>query len=206
MYICFEGVKGSGKTTLLENITQYFLTKNTDFVITSPTKPTPQKVWWEYMADNFEELKNSDDWKQKLYACRANWVAKHTNWQKNLVLGDRSIITSYATRWHKWENPNICIQKTDKLQKNVIAPDVVIYLDISVDIVLKRLQNRVRDYGKSDETPQKIALDMQAYQEIKNNKYKLPKLQNTHWISLNAEQNPEKMLLDCVEIIENLKK
>lgn len=205
MYICLEGVKGSGKSTLLQNIVCYFEQKNKDFEVASPTKPTPKNVWWEVLFKNFPFLKKIDTLKQKLYIQRANWVAKHTNWTKKMVIGDRSIITSYVTRWQKWDNPTICVNKIDVIN-TMPAPDYVLYLDISLDAVMKRLQNRVRDYGKEDETPQKVTADMQAYHDLKNGKYEVKRLKNTTWIGLNAELSPENLLKQAIEIIENLEK
>jgi len=203
MYICIEGVKCSGKTTLIDALTTHLINKGQDFKTANPTRPLPIFSIAEKMSEIFGFLRTIDKWNEYLYALRSNYVGTHTNWGSNLIIGDRSIVTSYATRWYKWGNPQMCIDRVNKKEKQIKAPDYVIYLQISLETVQKRLKNRKnRYYGKFDETPFRLEQALNAYQEIQQ--HSIDRLSQTEWLYINAEQSAEKMLSDCIEIIDKI--
>jgi thymidylate kinase len=203
MYICIEGVKCSGKTTLVEGLTTYLTNKGQHFQTANPTRPMPIFSIAEKMSHTFGFLRTIDKWNEYLYALRSNYVGKHTDWECDLIIGDRSIITSYVTRWYKWENPQICINRVNEKESQIHSPDYVIYLQISLETVQERLKQRKnRYYGKFDETPFRLKQALNAYQEIQQ--YPIDRLAKTKWLYINAEQSAEKVLSDCIEIVDNL--
>lgn len=203
MYICIEGVKCSGKTTLIDALAKHLINKGQNFQTANPTRPLPVFSIAEKMSDFFGFLRTIDTWNEYLYALRSNYVGEHTNWSSHLIIGDRSIVTSYATRWYKWENPQICINRVDKKETQIHSPDYVIYLQISLETVQERLKQRKnRYYGKFDETPFRLEQALNAYQEIQQ--YPIDRLSKTKWLYINAEQSAEKMLSDCIEIVDKI--
>ncbi len=115
MYVSLEGVKGSGKTTILTLLIQAFQKSGVPFAVVAPTRPViSQRPVIERLATNFQFLRHYDRFNEALYAARSNYVAQHTDWNIPLLIGDRSIVTSYVSRWRKWENnPQLCIRRVD---------------------------------------------------------------------------------------------
>lgn len=205
MYICIEGIKGSGKTTLVNELKYYFERSRREFEIASPTKPIPNS-YVERIFKIFRFLRRIDVCNEYLYAARSNYVGKNIDWNCNLIIGDRSIITSYVTRWYKWSTPEICVERVNRLEKHIKVPDYIIFLDISVEKALERIKNRKRDYGSTDETPERLQQAISAYKEIyKIGLDKLRKIEHkSKWFFVNADQAPKELFYEVVAIIENI--
>lgn len=203
MYICLEGIKGSGKSSLFNALCLKLVEKNIDFSTITPTKASNNFSILEWLNKKIFFLQKIDYWNELIYSVRSNQAAKKTDWSKKIILGDRSVVTSYATRWTKWGNPEICIERINKKHISIKAPDVVIYLNISLETALTRIKTREnRKYGKQDETPIRLDTVQKAYQAIKEHSIK--RLSNTRWYFVDAEQTPEKLLFDCMLIIEQI--
>lgn len=96
MYIAIEGTKGTGKSTLLENLEHKLQQEGIDFQMFAPTKAMPKDTWWEKAyADHCQD----DVYLDSLYTARANYHASKIDFNASLVLGDRSMLTSFVTRW-----------------------------------------------------------------------------------------------------------
>ena len=54
--------------------------------------------WYERFNRN-PRLKQIDSERQLFYAHRSNHAAEHIDWNADIILGDRSLITSYVCRW-----------------------------------------------------------------------------------------------------------
>lgn len=202
MYICLEGVKGCGKTTVFETIIKELQGRNVNYATLSPTKKSEKSSILEYFHEKFTFLHKIDFWNEMIYANRSNNAAKSIDWSQNLILGDRSIVTSYVTRWNRWHTPEYCIDRINKKHKFIQAPDIIIYLDISISTVMSRIKLREnRTYGKHDETIERIEEAINSYKKIMD--YKIKKLENTQWFIVNAEQSPEQVAGDCLTIIFN---
>jgi thymidylate kinase len=152
-------------------------------------------------------MQTSSTWRAIVYARRSNWAALNTNWSKSLVLGDRSIVTSYVTRWRKWLNsPSLSIRTVDLLESAIPAPDLVFYLDAPHELLMERLQSRGRAID-IDETPKRSMAMRKAYDEIIVDNLRPSRLANTRFVRIPVSRgrSPEDIASEIVAtIVANL--
>jgi thymidylate kinase len=204
-YICLEGVKGCGKTTLLEALKTRLDQLGIHWAAVSPTKATAGFSWVELAAARIPALRRVDRFNEHLYACRSNAAARRADWQAPLVLGDRGIITSYVARWHKWADPERCIRRVDRLERAIRPPDHVIYLQIDIWTALERIQHRHgRAYGRQDETPKRLAENIEAYRALMRGTPPIARLAGARWHVIDAAQSRDAMLTACLALIQRI--
>ena len=171
MYIAIEGLKGTGKSTLLEILLPY-LTAHFDSAqhrITTlrPTKPMPED---HPLEREFYKHQNNDDYLRLLYAARSNYHASRTDWNADLIISDRSILTSLAVRWQNTKKENMTPSqhyKQVRAQENIIAiPDIVIQLDAPDTILLDRYVKRGRRYGQHEESLESVMNMRSSYTQL----------------------------------------
>ncbi|KAA0915604.1 deoxynucleoside kinase [Psychrobacter sp. ANT_WB68] len=157
MYIAIEGIKGTGKSTLLKTLTPYLKTycnsNQQCLAILQPTKPIPQG---SYLEHGFAQQQNNDTYIRALYAERSNYHAARTDWNSDLIISDRSILTSLAVRWHDAIQDNLSpsehYQQVRSRECLIAIPDIVIQLDTPNATLLERYAQRNRQYGRHEET------------------------------------------------------
>ncbi len=163
MYIALEGTKGTGKSTIFSQLEIALQYDGIQFATFSPTKPMPTDLWWEKAYAQYSEV---DQFIEELYHARANHHAKKISFDEPLVLGDRSILTSFVTRWpQESQKLHEYIQHTRAQEYAVPVPDMVIYLDLPIEVTLQRLANRERNYGLRDEQIERLIQAKMAYEE-----------------------------------------
>ncbi|WP_035558175.1 hypothetical protein [Hymenobacter sp. IS2118] len=203
MYICLEGLKGCGKSTLLNAAQQLLTSRQVAFSTVAPTRAVPaERSWQERLSAQVPCLRRLDAWNDYLYACRANYAATTADWQRPLVLGDRSIVTSYATRWRKWGHPKRCIERVNQREALVPAPDHVILLDVDPTVAWERAVARRRSYGQHDESLPRLHEAREAYQQIAS--FGIARLAHTQWHTLNANQPAPAVFRDWLTLMEQL--
>ncbi len=164
MYIALEGTKGTGKSTIFSQLEIALQYDGIQFATFSPTKPMPTDLWWEKAYAQYSEV---DQFIEELYHARANHHAKKISFDEPLVLGDRSILTSFVTRWpQESQKLHEYIQHTRAQEYAVPVPDMVIYLDLPIEVTLQRLANRERNYGLRDEQIERLIQAKMAYEEF----------------------------------------
>mgnify|MGYP000087076944 FL=1 len=164
MYIALEGTKGTGKSTIFSQLEIALQYDGIQFATFSPTKPMPTDLWWEKAYAQYSEV---DQFIEELYHARANHHAKKISFDEPLVLGDRSILTSFVTRWpQESQKLHEYIQHTRAQEYAVPVPDMVIYLDLPIEVTLQRLANRERNYGLRDEQIENLIKAKNAYKEF----------------------------------------
>ena len=171
MYIAIEGIKGTGKSTLLKTLTPYLKTycdsKQQCLAILQPTKPIPHG---SYLQHSFAQPQNNDTYIRALYAERSNYHAACTDWNSDLIISDRSILTSLAVRWHDAIQDNLSpsehYQKVRRQEYLIAIPDIVIQLDTPNAILLERYAQRNRQYGQSEETMASVITMKQNYIDL----------------------------------------
>lgn len=188
MYLCIEGLDGSGKSTLLVKLEEHL--QNEGYTVTQacPTRAVNCDTIIERAFRRSSFLNGSSLFRALVYGLRSRQTANAVNWNTPVVLGDRSIVTSYVTRWRKWfGSKRLTIAFVEIMEPTIPAPDVVLYIDLPPDVLKKRIDTR----GKPrdiDETDGRSYQMRTAYAEImKMNSIK--RLSETNWISLQLNES-----------------
>lgn len=184
-YICFEGLDGSGKSTVFKKVCTALKEKGFNVCELCPTKKIDGTDFLEKLFDKYKFFNRSRFLRQFLYAHRSNFVAERIDWNADIILGDRSIITSYITRFS--ESPLISkflVWKTNFLESKIPAPNFVIYLEVPPEVLQKRLKLR----GNLDiDENEKRSLEMRrAYEFLMKNPKFIRRIENTKWKILNG--------------------
>jgi thymidylate kinase len=202
-YIAIEGLDGSGKSTLFNNLIVALDKQGTSYSKICPTKAIKDNSIIEQLFIKSKFLSKLSFFRAIVYANRSFVASKNVNWASDLIIGDRSILTSYVTRWRKWFNcPFLSILFVNTLEPFVKPPDYIIYLTASTDILQKRLSNR--EFIDIDETPSRSDEMRKAYEEIKL-KQIIKRLKNSTWIELDANQDPSILTEKALRIINEIK-
>ena len=196
LYIAIEGPKGAGKSTLVECLAERLRAYGVSVALLCPTRPIPLPHPLEELAANSDD----DALREQLYAARSNHHAAHVDRKVDLILGDRSILTSYATRWERapaGEKPQ-WIERVNALEHLIGLPDHVIQLQVPQAQLLARLQARCeRSYGRHDETLERIRAMQAAYRELRERGSELG-LGEIVWHDVDASATAERVLARVV--------
>ena len=157
MYIAIEGLKGTGKSTLLQALIPHLQilcdSQQQRLAVLCPTTPIPQHHPLEAQVGKHP---HNDDYVRQLYAARSNYHAACTDWSADLIISDRSILTSLAVRWHDADNAGMTsdehYQQVRQQEYQISIPDMVIQLDAPNATLLERYSARGRQYGQHEET------------------------------------------------------
>lgn len=200
MYIAIEGTKGVGKSTLLEQLKVKFIQEGVVFSTFSPTKAMPQDIWWEQA---YPQYAHDDCFIRDLYTARANYHAQQTDFSSPFVLGDRSILTNFVTRWPT-QSADIenYIHHVKQQTYRVPIPDFVIYLDLPIEVTLQRLANRNRNYGLYDEQTERLLQAKLAYEQFFNRKNELG-FENLNYQYVDAGQSLTDLVLEVCNLVRN---
>jgi thymidylate kinase len=197
MYIAIEGVKGVGKSTLLHHLKGWLELAGVDYQMLCPTRPMPEYCWWEHAA-RYSDYIDDDAFRQALYAARSNHHASQIDWSRELILGDRSIITSLVTRWEQTQRmpASQYVQQVRQQEYAIMLPDHVIVLDLPDRVLLPRLAQRRRRYGKHDECLARLHAARSAYHQIEQHAATLG-LDSIRWHWVNADLTMQ-ALTQCI--------
>lgn len=203
LYICFEGLDGSGKTTLFKKIVKNLKESGITFYEISPTQKCGDNDLWEKIYDKFKFLKDIIFFRQFLYAHRSNTVSKNIDWNVELLIGDRSIITSYMCRWSQSDFKNKqLIARVNLLESKIPTPDYAIYLDVKPENLQKRLKFR----GDTDiDENERRSLEMRyAYDFLRNNPKAVSRIKNVKWIIIDGNLSEEEVFQNAWKEITSL--
>lgn len=201
MMIALEGTKGSGKSTLFERLVLQLQKQAIKIACYRPTSPAPDFLPVAKLLASHPAFQKSDAWQERLYAERAGWHAMQIPDNAALILADRCIATSYATRWRKWDDPHCTIERVNKLQPNVPIPDLILWLDCPPALALQRIAHRaVRNYGLADQSPERIQSVYEAYLEMQQNPPE--RLKHTRWLRMDASLPVETLAELAVSLVE----
>lgn len=207
MYIALEGIKGVGKTTILTHLKTLLAESigNHRFDLISPTRPTPDDHPLEVQ---YAQGPDNDKLREQVYAHRSNYHACRTDWQADMIIGDRSIITSLAVRWHRVNDGLSALSHFEQVRAKehlIPIPDIVIQLDCDADKLLQRYALRKRCYGTQEECLEAILALKQHYQSV-NRWLKTQEAidavgKNIDWITLDTSHNDYLTVLEQVFMI-----
>jgi thymidylate kinase len=190
VYVAIEGLDGTGKSTLIDNLVNHELLKaNIQFSMVCPTRPGHFNCIFERIYRRIKRLRSSSMFRAILYAYRSYYASRQVDWKAPLILGDRSIVTSYVTRWRKWMNSaQISIWFVNIIEPFIKMPDHIIYMTLPDSRRYERLRTG-RDFIEIDETIERSIEMKKAYDEIRYNGV-IKKLRKTVWHTLDADKSP----------------
>jgi thymidylate kinase len=171
------------------------------FATFSPTKPMPTDLWWEKAYAQYSEV---DQFIEELYHARANHHAKKISFDEPLVLGDRSILTSFVTRWPQKSKLHEYIQHTGSGICSSCSR-YVIYLDLPIEVTLQRLANRERNYGLRDEQIERLIQAKMAYRRVFKFKNELG-FTALKYQYVDANQNETELFSQVYNLVKNNRK
>ena len=206
MYIAIEGLKGTGKSTLVDNLQSWLQAKGIDYDLLCPTRPMPEDHWLEQKA-KLPQFTHHDEFHELLYTARSHYHAQRADFNKSLVLGDRSIFTSLATRWHRTETVGMANYVADvrSKERHLHLPEHVIMLRLPIEMLMQRLQARdTRNYGRQDECMARLLETEQAYAALETHANMLG-YGHVQWHHIESNQ-PLDGLVECIgsKIISHL--
>lgn len=201
MYIALEGTKGTGKSTLFQQLESALKCDGVEFQTFSPTKPMPIDIWWEQA---YAQHADNDAYVDALYTARANHHAQLADFNAPLILGDRSILTSFVTRWPNDPSKiESYIKQVRSMEYAVPIPDLVIYLDLPVDVTLNRLAQRQRNYGLFDEQIERLIDTKLAYEAFFKLKNELG-FNELKFQYFDAQQNSDELFTQVYAVFKKL--
>lgn len=199
MYIALEGVKGTGKSTVFQQLQAALTSDGITVIPLCPTRPVSPPNLLERLAD-LRRLRSSDTFRERLYAMRSNHAARRVpRLQGQLLLGDRSRLTSYVTRWSgsTAASREASIARVNALEPLIGLPDHVLYLHAPVEVLRARLEARLRVYGREDETPDRLAAQLSAYEDLQRHAADLG-LAGVRWHRIEASVPAEQVVDQCL--------
>lgn len=207
IYICLEGLDGSGKSTAFKSVVKILEYQGYTVQEVCPTQSSchcENKARChchsiEKLFNHYPILHKSRFLRMFLYAYRSNYAAQNINNQVDIILGDRSIVTSYVCRWNQSTFYNrILVWLTDKLEHKIPAPDYIIYLDVPQKILQARLSSRLKK--DIDETKERSRAMQKAYYII-STQLVIKRLVHTKWHVINGDQTKDKVVQDILDLI-----
>jgi dTMP kinase len=150
MYIVFEGVDGSGKSTIVNEIMRQ-LEGNKIVKVSEPTDGVIGKYIREQLKDEsyMETFDTYDDYQRHMLSLfkldHRDLMFKKTTGVKallgkdNIVISDRSLLSGLVYNTPEQEDYTELI---DDLFKDTIAPDILIFIDVDLDLIRERLEGR----------------------------------------------------------------
>lgn len=205
LYIVFEGPKGSGKSTAFDRVVAELRARRVSVSTLCPTRPMPPSSMWERFAR--APLVSSSDWfRERLYARRSQHAARVSRSQRaSVILGDRSRLTSYVTRWNaaSLTARRACKSRVDRHEPFIGDPDHVLVFDAPLELLVQRTEARGRRYGLVDESPARLQAAREAYEDVREHAAALG-MGAVKWHRLDASKPAHAVAADALALVLRL--
>ena len=200
-FIVFEGIDGSGKSTQIRLLEEYLTARGHRVLRTAEPSDGPagklirQVFSGAYPADDrvVAGLFVADRLEHILHA--ENGMQKGLN-DGYTILCDRYYLSSYA--YQGVHMPLDWVIQANGLAASLLKPDLHIYLDLSPSKALERIRKGREDrelYETMDNLSRVHALYAQLIQDLAGSE---------RIVCFNADQQPEILRQNIVEVLENL--
>jgi thymidylate kinase len=198
MYFAIEGIKGSGKSAIFEGVIAALKEHWLDVHVLRPTARCNVPLLdplYETFGHHWPDVLV-----ERLYAFRSNRAARSMPKRDCLVVGERSVLTSYVSRWDA-SDPLAGLAHVDALEHRIELPQHVIFLSVPITLAMRRIGSRPkRGYGTRDETEHRLREADSLYRHLAHAgaHYGLGQIR-WHWI--NAAQPLDNVIRDVVGVI-----
>jgi thymidylate kinase len=162
-YLVLEGPKGVGKTTLIERLQRHFAATGERVAWIAPTRAPLQPHPLEQALAAQLEQSTDDALRERFFALRSELATAATDWSAPLILGDRSLLTSYVTRLRNFASPAAAIAHVDAMEPSIPLPATVFYLDAPIETLLARVAHRGARPNCVDEQAERILRAREDY-------------------------------------------
>jgi thymidylate kinase len=199
MYNCIEGIKGAGKSTVTKLTYEELKGYGLQLGMICPTQRSSSCSWYELA---FRLLGNAcpDSLVEYVYARRSDAQWKNRNKNASLLIGDRSILTSYVARF-SFAQPLQAIERVNRRERSIALPDCVFVLELDSQEALRRIAKRPkRRYGFHDESLERLEYCAQAYRYLARDADQLG-LSSIQWEFIDASRDPETIAMEITERI-----
>ncbi|MCX7654641.1 MAG: dTMP kinase [Fervidobacterium sp.] len=198
MFVSFEGIDGCGKSTQVELFTEYLKSKNLDFVKVREPGGTELGEKIRQLLINQQMCARSE--LLLFLASRAQLVEeiiKPALRNKKVVVADRFAHSSLAYQGCGRELGIDTVQLLNDFATDKVYPDIVFFIDVSVDIAMSRIKNTQKDRIEREERD--------FWEKIRDCYIELAK-KEAHFVIINGERDPESIHRDIVNSFENFYK
>lgn len=165
-YVAIEAPKGAGKTTCVERVLAALRQEAIDVGTCNPTAEHDPTLFLERIGRWLGHWE-PDILRERRYAARACHAWREYT-KAELILGDRSVITSLVTRLDP-AAPSRTVERVRRLQPGAIRPSLVLTLDAPLDLLLERCAQRTRSYGRVHETAASLQQQREGYRFVEQN-------------------------------------
>lgn len=203
-YIAVEGPKGAGKTSALRFVREALRAAGIRAAGLDPTDEGcplhPLELLHRSCGSGLDRVT------ERLYAYRSNRQARLAQVSRgtcDVVLGDRSFVTTLATRWERTREigERAHFDRCRNLECLIPIPDHVIYIDASTAELRRRLERRGRRYGMRDESVTRLQEVRYAYEAIRRSS--LPELAAITWHVVSSEGPPDWVGPEVLRIVRS---
>lgn len=198
MFVSFEGIDGCGKSTQVKLFTEYLKSKNLDFVKVREPGGTELGEKIRQLLINQQMCARSE--LLLFLASRAQLVEeiiKPALRNKKVVVADRFAHSSLAYQGCGRELGIDTVQLLNDFATDKVYPDIVFFIDVSVDIAMSRIKNTQKDRIEREERD--------FWEKIRDCYIELAK-KEAHFVIINGERDPESIHRDIVSSFENFYK
>lgn len=201
-YIAAEGAKGAGKSTALAAVRQALRQTGVRVASLDPTARGFALHPLELLHRS--AVSRADGVVERVYAYRSNRQARllcSSPETFDLVLGDRSFVTTLATRWDRTQTigERAHFDWCRRLEWAIPVPDHVVYIDVPIAELRRRVELRGRRYGTRDECLEKLSEVQDAYAAIRRSQ--LPELRGIRWHRVSGEGSTDRVAAAVIRTV-----
>ena len=187
MFITLEGPEGSGKTSHIPYLVEYLREKG---YAVFPTREPGGTSISEQIRDILHDLKNAEMHPRTetlLYqAARAQiveQVIKPRLAAGEIVISDRYYDSTIAYQGYGHQQNLQQVRSLVKYATGGLVPDLTIFLDVDVEIGLKRKKQNGVEWNRMD------AHEVEFYQRVRTGYLEMVKAESARWVVVDAGQS-----------------